>query len=132
MEIGDQKCSSSGYGKPPWKFRGRSLLLNSNPPFYFFLHSLFFFLFFLLFDTPPFLRALYQLHLVKAGTARACIPKELRLVEAFGYCLIIMNLFNFSLIIEDTINGCFVFGMKSWNVTRLIYDLMVCFCLMYA
>ncbi|KAA0044509.1 hypothetical protein IC582_017342 [Cucumis melo] len=54
MEIGDQKCSSSGYGKPPWKFRGR---------------------------------ALYQLHLVKAGTARACIPKELRLVEAFGYTL---------------------------------------------
>ncbi|XP_047961582.1 protein NEOXANTHIN-DEFICIENT 1 [Salvia hispanica] len=31
--------------------------------------------------------ALYQLHLVKAETARAFIPKELRLVEAFGYTL---------------------------------------------
>lgn len=53
MEIGEKKCSS-GYGTPPWTFRGR---------------------------------ALYQLHLVKAKTARACIPKELRLVEAFGYTL---------------------------------------------
>ncbi|XP_022145818.1 protein NEOXANTHIN-DEFICIENT 1 [Momordica charantia] len=32
-------------------------------------------------------RALYQLHLVKGKIARACIPKELRLVEAFGYTL---------------------------------------------
>uniref|UniRef100_M8AQV0 Uncharacterized protein n=1 Tax=Aegilops tauschii TaxID=37682 RepID=M8AQV0_AEGTA len=31
--------------------------------------------------------ALYQLHLVKAATARAFVPKELRLVEAFGYTL---------------------------------------------
>ncbi|KAL4199450.1 hypothetical protein AMTRI_Chr03g51180 [Amborella trichopoda] len=31
--------------------------------------------------------ALYQLHLVKAETARAFIPKEFRLVEAFGYTL---------------------------------------------
>ncbi|XP_047340910.1 protein NEOXANTHIN-DEFICIENT 1 [Impatiens glandulifera] len=31
--------------------------------------------------------ALYQLHLVKAEVARAFIPKELRLVEAFGYTL---------------------------------------------
>ncbi|XP_056842496.1 protein NEOXANTHIN-DEFICIENT 1 isoform X3 [Raphanus sativus] len=31
--------------------------------------------------------ALYQIHLVKASTARAFIPKELRLVEAFGYTL---------------------------------------------
>ncbi|KAL6188291.1 hypothetical protein ACLB2K_039684 [Fragaria x ananassa] len=39
---------------------------------------------------PPWIfkgRALYQLHLVKAATVRACIPKELRLVEAFGYTL---------------------------------------------
>ncbi|XP_026665961.1 protein NEOXANTHIN-DEFICIENT 1 isoform X2 [Phoenix dactylifera] len=39
---------------------------------------------------PPWLfkgSALYQLHLVKAETARAFIPKELRLVEAFGYTL---------------------------------------------
>ncbi|KAH9774225.1 protein NEOXANTHIN-DEFICIENT 1 [Citrus sinensis] len=31
--------------------------------------------------------ALYQLHLVKAQTARAFIPKEFKLVEAFGYTL---------------------------------------------
>ncbi|CAL4942649.1 unnamed protein product [Urochloa decumbens] len=31
--------------------------------------------------------ALYQLHLVKASTARAFVPRELRLVEAFGYTL---------------------------------------------
>ncbi|KAI4368535.1 hypothetical protein MLD38_017082 [Melastoma candidum] len=31
--------------------------------------------------------AVYQLHLVKAETARAFVPKELRLVEAFGYTL---------------------------------------------
>ncbi|OVA18971.1 hypothetical protein BVC80_8933g18 [Macleaya cordata] len=33
------------------------------------------------------LGALYQLHLVKAETARAFIPKDFRLVEAFGYTL---------------------------------------------
>ncbi|XP_054806550.1 protein NEOXANTHIN-DEFICIENT 1 isoform X2 [Prosopis cineraria] len=31
--------------------------------------------------------AVYQLHLVKAEKARACIPKEFRLVELFGYTL---------------------------------------------
>lgn len=31
--------------------------------------------------------ALYQLHLVKAETARSFIPKEFKLVEAFGYTL---------------------------------------------
>lgn len=39
---------------------------------------------------PPWIfkgRALYQLHLVKASTVRACIPKEFRLVQAFGYTL---------------------------------------------
>ncbi|BAT93182.1 hypothetical protein VIGAN_07210600 [Vigna angularis var. angularis] len=46
--------SSSGYGKPPWVFRGS---------------------------------AWYQLHLVKAEKARAYIPKEFKLVEAFGYTL---------------------------------------------
>ncbi|OAY42528.1 protein NEOXANTHIN-DEFICIENT 1 isoform X2 [Manihot esculenta] len=53
MEIAETKCSS-GYGKPPWIFKGS---------------------------------ALYQLHLVKAETARAFIPQEFRLVEAFGYTL---------------------------------------------
>ncbi|KAG2706472.1 hypothetical protein I3843_05G093300 [Carya illinoinensis] len=53
MDVGEIKCSS-GYGKPPWIFKGS---------------------------------ALYQLHLVKAETARTCIPKEFRLVEAFGYTL---------------------------------------------
>eukprot|EP01018_Ginkgo_biloba_P005434 Gb_11107 [translate_table: standard] len=32
-------------------------------------------------------RALYQLHLVKADVARKIIPKELKLVQAFGYTL---------------------------------------------
>uniref|UniRef100_A0A1D1XTY1 Isoleucine--tRNA ligase n=2 Tax=Anthurium amnicola TaxID=1678845 RepID=A0A1D1XTY1_9ARAE len=39
---------------------------------------------------PPWMfkgRALYQLHLVKAKIARRFIPKELKLVEAFGYTL---------------------------------------------
>ncbi|XP_042454275.1 protein NEOXANTHIN-DEFICIENT 1-like [Zingiber officinale] len=39
---------------------------------------------------PPWLfrgRALYQLHLVKAEIVRAFIPKEFKLVEAFGYTL---------------------------------------------
>lgn len=30
---------------------------------------------------------MYQLHLVKASTARAFVPRDLRLVEAFGYTL---------------------------------------------
>ncbi|XVF66715.1 hypothetical protein PTKIN_Ptkin10aG0060000 [Pterospermum kingtungense] len=53
MGFGETK-SSTGYGSPPWIFKGS---------------------------------ALYQLHLVKAETARAFIPKEFRLVEAFGYTL---------------------------------------------
>ncbi|KAL1550501.1 Protein NEOXANTHIN-DEFICIENT 1 [Salvia divinorum] len=42
------------------------------------------------YGNPPWMfkgSALYQLHLVKAETARAFIPKEFRLVEAFGYTL---------------------------------------------
>ncbi|XP_050224357.1 protein NEOXANTHIN-DEFICIENT 1 isoform X1 [Mercurialis annua] len=42
------------------------------------------------YSKPPWIfkgSALYQLHLVKAETARAFIPKEFRLVEAFGYTL---------------------------------------------
>lgn len=53
MGFGETK-GSTGYGRPPWIFKGS---------------------------------ALYQLHLVKAETARAFIPKEFRLVEAFGYTL---------------------------------------------
>ncbi|XP_052204891.1 protein NEOXANTHIN-DEFICIENT 1 isoform X2 [Diospyros lotus] len=53
MDVKEVK-PPSGYGKPPWVFRGS---------------------------------ALYQLHLVKAETARAFIPKEFKLVEAFGYTL---------------------------------------------
>lgn len=53
MEIEENK-HSSGYGKPPWIFKGS---------------------------------ALYQFHLVKAEIAKAIIPKEFRLVEAFGYTL---------------------------------------------
>ncbi|KAF3338697.1 hypothetical protein FCM35_KLT17534 [Carex littledalei] len=36
--------------------------------------------------------ALYHLHLVKAETARSFIPKEFRLVEAFGYKMTILKL----------------------------------------
>ncbi|CAM8918718.1 hypothetical protein QQ045_026924 [Rhodiola kirilowii] len=42
------------------------------------------------YGSPPWIfkgRALYQFHLVKADTARSYIPKEFRLVEAFGYTL---------------------------------------------
>ncbi|CAL5421018.1 unnamed protein product [Camellia sinensis] len=53
MEVKEVK-PPSGYGKPPWVFRGS---------------------------------ALYQLHLVKAETARTFVPKEFKLVEAFGYTL---------------------------------------------
>lgn len=53
MEVEEPKCNS-GYGKPPWIFKGS---------------------------------ALYQFHLVKAEIAKAIIPKEFRLVEAFGYTL---------------------------------------------
>ncbi|CAH8358201.1 unnamed protein product [Eruca vesicaria subsp. sativa] len=61
MDVVERRISS-GYAKPPWTFKGR--------------------------QEHPFLRiALYQIHLVKAATARAFIPKELRLVEAFGYTL---------------------------------------------
>ena len=70
-----------------------------------FLHSSFF---------SPFLRALYQLHLVKATTARACIPKELRLVEAFGYFFNHCEFCLISLIIEDTINGCVEIMKCGW------------------
>ncbi|KAK6930749.1 hypothetical protein RJ641_002542 [Dillenia turbinata] len=50
MEVAEtNRCS--GYGKPPWIFKGR------------------------------------QLHLVKAETVRALIPREFKLVEAFGYTL---------------------------------------------
>ncbi|XP_048225954.1 protein NEOXANTHIN-DEFICIENT 1 isoform X2 [Ricinus communis] len=47
--------------------------------------------------------ALYQLHLVKAETARAFIPKEFRLVEAFGYTLGGFFLANY----EDSPAGAF-------------------------
>ncbi|CAK7336065.1 unnamed protein product [Dovyalis caffra] len=57
------QVAATGYGKPPWRFRGRHAYPTSI------------------------LYALYQLHLVKAETARAFIPKELKLVEAFGYTL---------------------------------------------
>ncbi|KAL2903741.1 Protein NEOXANTHIN-DEFICIENT 1 [Bienertia sinuspersici] len=54
MEPVEKTKNCTGYGKPPWRFKGR---------------------------------ALYQFHLVKSDVARALIPKEFRLVEAFGYTL---------------------------------------------
>lgn len=44
--------------------------------------------------------ALYQLHLVKAETARAFIPTELRLVEAFGYYIIIFYVIELKLLLN--------------------------------
>ncbi|KAL1808778.1 hypothetical protein ACET3Z_025768 [Daucus carota] len=59
--------------------------------------------------------ALYQLNLVKAETARAFIPKEFRLVEAFGYTLGGFFLANYS----DSPVGAFdelvVIGGIVWN-----------------
>ncbi|XP_062110706.1 protein NEOXANTHIN-DEFICIENT 1 [Humulus lupulus] len=81
MEIGKTR-NSSGFGKPPWIFKGS---------------------------------ASYQLHLVKAETARACIPKEFRLVEAFGYTLGGFFLANY----EDSPAGAFdelvVIAGLVWN-----------------
>ncbi|KVG92118.1 hypothetical protein Ccrd_026096 [Cynara cardunculus var. scolymus] len=65
MKVEEAKCSL-GYGKPPWIFKGRQVI------FYY---------------SNTLLDALYQFHLVKAEIARAIIPKEFRLVEAFGYTL---------------------------------------------
>lgn len=83
MDVEEGKVSS-GYAKPPWIFKGRHetpfllLLLFKNLPSLL-LNVAKFFILIVLFS------ALYQIHLVKAATARAFIPKELRLVEAFGY-----------------------------------------------
>ncbi|RDY04627.1 Protein NEOXANTHIN-DEFICIENT 1, partial [Mucuna pruriens] len=77
MEVGTPISSSVGYGKPPWIFKGRQVQQ---------IHL-----------------AWYQLHLVKAEKARACIPKELRLVEAFGYTLGGFFLANY----EDSPAGAF-------------------------
>ncbi|KAF7839104.1 protein NEOXANTHIN-DEFICIENT 1 isoform X2 [Senna tora] len=59
--------------------------------------------------------ALYQLHLVRAETARACIPKEFRLVEVFGYTLGGFYLANY----EDSPAGVFdelvVMAGLVWN-----------------
>ncbi|PIM97360.1 hypothetical protein CDL12_30170 [Handroanthus impetiginosus] len=59
--------------------------------------------------------ALYQLHLVKAETARAFIPKEFKLVEAFGYTLGGFFLANY----EDSPAGIFdelvVIAGTVWN-----------------
>ncbi|KAK3018173.1 hypothetical protein RJ639_003843 [Escallonia herrerae] len=64
MEVEERK-TPSGYGKLPWVFKGRQVTLYCGTN----------------------LCALYQLHLLKAETARVFIPKEFRLVEAFGYTL---------------------------------------------
>ncbi|CAN6881906.1 unnamed protein product [Brassica oleracea] len=68
MDVVERRISSC-YAKLPWIFKGRQ--------------EFFFSFFFCSFSRT----ALYQIHLVKAATARAFIPKELRLVEAFGYTL---------------------------------------------
>ncbi|WOL15131.1 protein NEOXANTHIN-DEFICIENT 1-like isoform X2 [Canna indica] len=63
---------------------------------------------------PPWLfkgRALYQLHLVKAEIARAFIPKELKLVEAFGYTLGGLFLAHY----DDSPTGLVVIAGIVWN-----------------
>ncbi|EMS65025.1 hypothetical protein TRIUR3_32579 [Triticum urartu] len=78
MEAEDDQPAAGYRHGPPWVFKGRQV-----PP--------------LLFFSLPFTmdgvggagggRLILLLHLVKAATARAFVPKELRLVEAFGYTL---------------------------------------------
>lgn len=78
----DRSRAAAGYRHgPPWVFKGRqgSFLFLS---FRVLLRTLRALLMFLGGGS-----ALYQLHLVKASTARAFVPPELRLVEAFGYTL---------------------------------------------
>ncbi|CAN8291089.1 unnamed protein product [Cochlearia groenlandica] len=85
MDLEEKRISSS-YAKPPWIFKGRQELQKKRQ------NLIIFFKFCLKYFAECFFligacSALYQLHLVKADTARAFIPKEFRLVEAFGYTL---------------------------------------------
>ncbi|KAF2307407.1 hypothetical protein GH714_026933 [Hevea brasiliensis] len=59
--------------------------------------------------------ALYQLHLVKAETARALIPKEFRLVEAFGYTLGGFFLANYEESPAGTFDELVVIAGTVWN-----------------
>lgn len=78
MEV-EERNVSSGYAKPPWIFKGRQVTSFNWVAFQKCLFVAFNLASFFAFS------ALYQIHLVKASTARAFIPKEFRLVEAFGY-----------------------------------------------
>lgn len=81
MDI-EEKRITSGYAKPPWIFKGRQEnKKNLSVAFQECLKSSSLLNFVSYFG----FSALYQIHLVKAETARAFIPKEFRLVEAFGY-----------------------------------------------
>ncbi|KAF3598025.1 hypothetical protein DY000_02023259 [Brassica cretica] len=80
MEV-EERNVSSGYAKPPWIFKGRQVTSFTWVAFQKCLFVAFNLASFFAFS------ALYQIHLVKASTARAFIPKEFRLVEAFGYTL---------------------------------------------
>ncbi|CAN6908044.1 unnamed protein product, partial [Brassica oleracea] len=80
MEV-EERNVSSGYAKPPWIFKGRQVTSFNWVAFQKCLFVAFNLASFFAFS------ALYQIHLVKASTARAFIPKEFRLVEAFGYTL---------------------------------------------
>ncbi|KAK1365584.1 protein NEOXANTHIN-DEFICIENT 1 [Heracleum sosnowskyi] len=82
MKAEETKSIPSGYGKPPWVFKGS---------------------------------ALYQLNLVKAEIARAFIPKEFRLVEAFGYTLGGFFLANYSDSPAGTFDELVVIGGIVWN-----------------
>lgn len=82
MKAEETKSITSGYGKPPWVFKGS---------------------------------ALYQLNLVKAEIARTFIPKEFRLVEAFGYTLGGFFLANYSDSPAGTFDELVVIGGIVWN-----------------
>ncbi|KAL8121455.1 protein NEOXANTHIN-DEFICIENT 1 isoform X2 [Apium graveolens] len=82
MKAEETNSITSGYGKPPWIFKGS---------------------------------ALYQLNLVKAEVARAFIPKEFRLVEAFGYTLGGFFLANYSDSPAGSFDELVVIGGIVWN-----------------
>lgn len=82
MDVADKPSSGYALG-PPWSFKGRQARSYLYKNFYA-LHSFRSNTIFCWNTCAPF-RALYQLHLVRAETARPFIPKEFKLVQFFGY-----------------------------------------------
>lgn len=80
---GKEEKSSKYHCGPPWFFRGRKVHTSFNL-YYSFTTNYHCCCCCEIKCGLTYFSALYQLHLVKAETARAFIPKEFRLVEAFG------------------------------------------------